>query len=103
MLTCLQQPERHQVSVRGQDGQEDQGPSHKHAEGGEHTVDWLYPISLSIVHGVCAAAAIHSVQANVPAQILLATSKDQYRKPERGMWDYFIQHGNEGKQPGSTT
>lgn len=39
MLTCLQQPERHQVSVRGQDGKEDKGASHKHAEGGEHTVD----------------------------------------------------------------
>ncbi|KAL3163075.1 hypothetical protein ABBQ32_009495 [Trebouxia sp. C0010 RCD-2024] len=37
--------------------------------------------------------------ANIPAQILLATSKDQYRKPERGMWDYFIEHGNEGEHP----
>ena len=41
-----------------------------------------------------------ALQAEVPAQILLATGKDHYRKPERGMWDYFIEHGNEGKQPG---
>ncbi|KAA6429316.1 hypothetical protein WJX79_008683 [Trebouxia sp. C0005] len=38
-------------------------------------------------------------EAGVPAQILLATGTDQYRKPEKGMWDYFVQHGNEGKEP----
>lgn len=46
---------------------------------------------------------MHCVQAEVPAQILLATGKDHYRKPERGMWDYFIEHGNEGKEPGMTS
>lgn len=47
--------------------------------------------------------AMHCVQAEIPAQILLATGKDHYRKPERGMWDYFIEHGNEGKKPGMTS
>ena len=49
------------------------------------------------------SSAMHCVQAEVPAQILLATGKDHYRKPEKGMWDYFIAHGNEGKQPGITS
>ena len=48
-------------------------------------------------------SAILCAQAEIPAQILLATGKDHYRKPERGMWDYFIEHGNEGKQPGITS
>ena len=47
--------------------------------------------------------AVHCIQVDVPAQILLATGKDHFRKPERGMWDYFIEHGNEGKEPGTTT
>ncbi|DBA94786.1 TPA: hypothetical protein ACH3X1_002331 [Trebouxia sp. C0004] len=38
-------------------------------------------------------------EAGVPAQILLATGTDQYRKPEKGMWEYFVEHGNEGKEP----
>ena len=42
------------------------------------------------------------MQAAVPAQILLATGLDQYRKPEKGMWDYFVTHGNDGKAPGSS-
>ena len=45
----------------------------------------------------------NSVQAAVPAQILLATGVDQYRKPEKGMWDYFVEHGNDGKQPGAAS
>ena len=39
----------------------------------------------------------------MPAQILVATSTDQYRKPEKGMWDYFVEHGNEGKEPGDAS
>ncbi len=42
----------------------------------------------------------HCLQAGVPAQILLATGTDQYRKPDKGMWEYFVEHGNEGKEPG---
>lgn len=29
----------------------------------------------------------------------MATSKDEYRKPERGMWDFFVQHLNAGVAP----
>ena len=37
----------------------------------------------------------------VPAQVFAATLKDSYRKPERGMWDFFVEHGNEGVEPGT--
>lgn len=40
------------------------------------------------------------LQAGITAQILLATGVDQYRKPEKGMYDYFIEHGNGGQLPG---
>lgn len=40
------------------------------------------------------------MQAGVSAQILLATGLDQYRKPEKGMYDYFVEHGNGGQTPG---
>lgn len=42
----------------------------------------------------------HAVQAEVPAQVLYATGQDQYRKPEKGMWDYWLEHGNDGQEPG---
>ena len=48
-------------------------------------------------------SSCNSVQAAVPAQTLLATGVDQYRKPEKGMWDYFVEHGNDGKQPGAAS
>ena len=48
-------------------------------------------------------SSCNSVQAAVPAQVLLATGVDQYRKPEKGMWDYFVEHGNDGKQPGTAS
>jgi bifunctional polynucleotide phosphatase/kinase len=35
----------------------------------------------------------------VPVQVLMATNKDEYRKPERGMWDFFVQHMNAGVAP----
>lgn len=42
------------------------------------------------------------VQAGVTAQILCATGQDQYRKPESGMFDYFVEHGNGGQKPGQS-
>lgn len=35
-------------------------------------------------------------------QVVVATQKDDFRKPERGMWDFFVEHGNEGVSPGAT-
>lgn len=34
-----------------------------------------------------------------PPQVLMATLKDEYRKPDTGMWDFFVQHMNAGAQP----
>lgn len=35
----------------------------------------------------------------VPAQVLLATNKDEYRKPSTGMWDFFVNNLNKGVVP----
>ena len=40
-------------------------------------------------------------QLGVPAQVFASTQKDGLRKPERGMWDFFVEHGNEGVNPGA--
>ena len=45
-------------------------------------------------------AATQYMQAGVAAQILLATGQIHYHKPYRGIRDYFIEYGNEGKKPG---
>lgn len=42
-------------------------------------------------------------QIGVPAQVVAATQKDDFRKPERGMWDFFVERGNEGTAPGVYT
>jgi len=31
--------------------------------------------------------------------VMMATNKDKTRKPETGMWDFWVQHGNGGVQP----
>ena len=31
---------------------------------------------------------------------LLATNKDEYRKPETGMWDFWVRETYEGAEPG---
>ena len=36
-------------------------------------------------------------------QVMIATQKDDFRKPERGMWDFFVEHGNQGVAPGATS
>ena len=53
------------------------------------------------------AATLHArrscgaeLQIGVPAQVFAATQKDELRKPERGMWDFFVEHGNDGVAPG---
>jgi len=35
----------------------------------------------------------------VPVQIFMALQKDEYRKPETGMWQYMVEHCNDGIQP----
>ena len=32
--------------------------------------------------------------------VLLATNKDEYRKPETGMWDFWVKLGKAGVEPG---
>ena len=41
-------------------------------------------------------------QINVPATIMYATGKEGcgVRKPEPGMWEFFVEHLNGGVQPG---
>lgn len=34
-----------------------------------------------------------------PPQFICATQKDEFRKPEPGMWQFFAQHMNGGVQP----
>ena len=31
---------------------------------------------------------------------IMATNKDEFRKPEPGMWKFFTEHGNAGVEPG---
>jgi len=35
----------------------------------------------------------------VPVQIFMSLQKDAFRKPESGMWDYMVEHCNDGLQP----
>jgi len=35
----------------------------------------------------------------VHAQVLMATEKDHLRKPETGMWDFFVENLNKGVAP----
>lgn len=41
------------------------------------------------------------VQLDVPVSAFMATQKDDMRKPEIGMWEFFVREGNGGKKPGS--
>ena len=40
------------------------------------------------------------VQLDVPVSAFMATQKDDMRKPEIGMWEFFVREGNGGKKPG---
>ncbi len=40
------------------------------------------------------------VQAGVPAVVLAATQRDELRKPERGMWDFYVERFLDGQAPG---
>ncbi|KAK3283671.1 hypothetical protein CYMTET_8641 [Cymbomonas tetramitiformis] len=40
-----------------------------------------------------------SKEVQVPIQAFCATQKDEYRKPEVGMWKYMLRHNNEGLEP----
>ena len=46
--------------------------------------------------------AMHNVQIKVPATIMYGTGKEGcgVRKPEAGMWEFFVEHLNDGVQPG---
>lgn len=39
-------------------------------------------------------------QLGVPVQVFACTMDDHYRKPERGMWDFFVSRFNGGVAPG---
>ena len=40
------------------------------------------------------------MQLKVPALVMYATGKDEYRKPGTGMWDYMASHCNGSVTPG---
>ena len=40
------------------------------------------------------------LQLACPFTVLYATMKDDFRKPMKGMWDYFVQEFCGGKAPG---
>ena len=40
------------------------------------------------------------VQLDVPVSAFMATQKDDMRKPEIGMWEFFVREGNGGTKPG---
>lgn len=42
----------------------------------------------------------HPSQIGLEPPVLLATNKDDNRKPETGMWQFFVEHGNKGVEPG---
>ncbi|CAG8767395.1 10364_t:CDS:2, partial [Funneliformis caledonium] len=33
---------------------------------------------------------------NIPFEVYVATARDKYRKPMIGIWNYIIEHGNDG-------
>jgi len=117
-LPTLQQPERHQRRPEGKDGGEGDKPHHQRAGSGEPPVLTLsqslrtseqcaditasccectkHPASLDIEVPHCL-----SPQIGMPdVAVMMATNKDKTRKPETGMWDFWVQHGNGGVQPG---
>ena len=34
-------------------------------------------------------------------QTFMATQSDEFRKPETGMWEFFVKHCNKGAKPGT--
>ena len=57
-------------------------------------------ISVASVGSETDATTAPDRKLGVPVQVFAATLKDSFRKPERGMWDFFVEHGNEGVDPG---
>ncbi|KAJ3103077.1 hypothetical protein HK100_004265 [Physocladia obscura] len=55
---------------------------------------------LDIFKGKVAQVAL---QINVPFIVFAATENDQFRKPQTGMWDYFVEHFCNGVQPDMKT
>ena len=41
------------------------------------------------------------MQLGCPMTVLYATKDDEYRKPKKGMWDFFLQQYNQGLEPGA--
>ena len=39
-------------------------------------------------------------QIDLQLPVMLATTKDQYRKPSTGMWEVFVENGNGAVKPG---
>ena len=60
------------------------------------------PFKITVWLERSSADAVHNVQIKVPATIMYGTGKEGcgVRKPEAGMWDFFVEHLNDGVQPG---
>lgn len=44
---------------------------------------------------------VFSLQAEISdVAAIMATNKDEFRKPETGMWKFFIENGNDNVEPG---
>ena len=41
------------------------------------------------------------MQLGCPMTMIYATKDDEYRKPKKGMWDFFVQQYNQGQEPGT--
>ena len=39
-------------------------------------------------------------QIDLQLPVMMATNKDQYRKPSTGMWEFVVENGNGAVQPG---
>lgn len=45
--------------------------------------------------------AVCDLQLGVPVQIFMAPQKDEFRKPETGMWKWMVEKCNDGIEPGA--
>ena len=78
-----------------------------HSHFGNTSVAALLPSQLQTnaelqVIALVAEQGAAVMQLQVPATIMYATGKEGcgVRKPETGMWDFFVAHLNDGVQPG---
>ena len=65
----------------------------------KHPHSFASPASALLPHLLCPTTTAHHCRITASPQFFMATGKDDYRKPGRGMWDLFVQHANKGVQP----